>query len=124
MEKYKLTIPGELPDMNTIIAKANLGAKNYQAYSQLKEKNTGAVAWIAKTEIKKRLDRINVHINWVCKNRRKDKDNIMAGTKFVFDGLVKAGVISGDGWKQIGEISHSFEVDKKNPRVEVYIEVV
>jgi len=35
-----------------------------------------------------------------------------------------AGVITGDGWKQVGDINHSFMVDKKNPRVEVVIKEV
>jgi Holliday junction resolvase RusA-like endonuclease len=35
---------------------------------------------------------------------------------------VKAGVIQDDGQKYIESITHRFEVDRKNPRVEVEIE--
>lgn len=58
---------------------------------------------------------------WYCKDRRKDKDNVIAGQKFVFDGLQKAGIIEDDGWKQVGNISHEFKIDKKNPRVIIEI---
>lgn len=121
---YKIVIPGELPDLNTIIAESKKGRGKWQPYNEIKQEHTNIVAWIAKSEIKKQLKKIDLTITWICKNRRKDKDNIMAGTKFILDGLVAAGVIENDGWKQIGDISHKFKVDKHNPRVEVEIREV
>lgn len=121
---YKIVIPGELPDLNTIIAESKKGRGKWQPYNEMKQEYTNIVAWIAKSEIKKQLKKIDLEITWICKNRRKDKDNIMAGTKFILDGLVAAGVIENDGWKQIGDISHKFKVDKHNPRVEVEIREV
>lgn len=121
---YKIVIPGELPDLNTIIAESKRGRGKWQPYNEMKQEYTNIVAWIAKSEIKKQLKKIDLDITWICKNRRKDKDNIMAGTKFILDGLVAAGVIENDGWKQIGDISHKFKVDKHNPRIEVEIREV
>ena len=118
---YKIVIPGELPDLNTIIAESKRGRGKWQPYNEMKQEHTNIVAWIAKSEIKKQLKKIDLTITWICKNRRKDKDNIMAGTKFILDGLVAAGVIENDGWKQIGDIKHKFRVDKDNPRVEVVL---
>lgn len=120
----KIIIPGELPDLNTIIAESKKGRKGYQPYAILKRENTEKVAWIAKSKIKKKLDKINLEISWICKDKRKDKDNIQAGIKFILDGLVEAGVIENDGWKQIGDITHKFNVDKHNPRIEVVIKEV
>ena len=57
---------------------------------------------------------------WYVPNRRKDKDNISSAVKFIFDGFVKAGLIENDGWKQVGDINHTFDIDKEEPRVEVY----
>ena len=48
----------------------------------------------------------------------------MTGQKFIIDGLVKAGVLKNDGWAQIGDLNHSFEVDKENPRIEVILEEI
>lgn len=121
---YKIVIPGELPDLNTIIAESKRGRGKWQPYNEMKQEHTNIVAWIAKSEIKKKLEKIDLEITWICRNRRKDKDNIMAGTKFILDGLVTAGVIENDGWKQIGDINHKFKVDKHNPRIEVEIREV
>lgn len=119
-----ITIPGELPDMNTIIAESKKGRGGYQPYAIMKREYTDLVTLIAKSKIKKTYEKIDIEINWICKNKRKDKDNIQAGIKFILDGLVQANVIENDGWKQVGDIYHKFKVDKKNPRVEVRIREV
>lgn len=110
----KIVIPGTLPGMNEIIAAAK---KHPMSYAGMKEENTDAVTWIAKRVAK--FNKVDVSIHWICRDRRKDKDNIMAGTKFVLDGLVAAGVIPNDSWKYVGNIRHSFDVDKHDPRIEV-----
>jgi Holliday junction resolvase RusA-like endonuclease len=119
--EYKITIPGELPSMNEIIDASKL---HYMEYSKMKKQHTEAVAWIAKTGIGKELKKIDLDITWHCKDRMKDKDNIMAGTKFILDGLKEGGIIKGDGWRHIGDINHSFQVDKDNPRIEAEIKEV
>ena len=121
MNIVKIIIPGELPDLNTIIAESKRGNRGWQPYSKIKKENTEAVMWIAKSKIKRKFEKIDLDITWICKNRMKDPDNISGGVKFILDGLVGAGVIDNDGWKQVGSIRHSFEVDKDNPRVEVTI---
>jgi len=116
--KYRITIPGELPSMNRIV---KISKSHYMKYANMKKEYTDLVAWIAKSKIDKQFGKIDIDITWYCKDRMKDKDNIMAGTKFILDGLVVAKVIKGDGWKHIGDINHSFKVDKENPRIEVII---
>jgi len=117
----RFTIPGELPDLNTIIAESKA---HWGSYSSLKRAETERVAWLAK-ELRrlrsKPVQRALLRITWYCPNRRKDPDNIEAGAKFVLDGLVKAGILQNDGWKQIAGIEHEFRVDPDNPRVEVEI---
>lgn len=116
MSDVIIVIPGELPDLNTIIDESK---KHWAEYNRMKKEYTEMVAWLAKG--KGKFKKINLDITWVCKDRRKDKDNIAAGVKFILDGLVMAGVIKNDGWNQIGDIVHRFEVDKNNPRIEVRI---
>ena len=36
-------------------------------------------------------------------------------SKFIWDGLVQAGVIKNDGWNENGGWSNHFEVDSKKP---------
>ncbi len=111
----KLTIPGELPDLNTIIAASKA---HYGQYSDAKSTATGIVSWLA-TSLPRGIKRVHVVCHWYCKNKRKDPDNVAAGVKFILDGLVHTGVLENDGWRQIAGIDHRFSVDKKSPRVEV-----
>jgi len=110
-------IDGEMPGMNEIIKAAK---SHYQAYNKLKREYTNKVAWVAKG--KGKFNRIDLDIVWYCKDKRRDKDNIIAGgTKMILDGLVKAGMIKNDGWAEIGYINNYFEIDKENARIEVNI---
>ena len=113
-----IIIPGELPDLNQIIAESK---NHWGSYSSLKKANTQRVAFCTKQATKRKYKKIDLDITWYCKDKRKDKDNIMAGTKFILDGLVAAGTIQNDGWANIGEIRHKFDVDKQEPRIEVRI---
>jgi len=112
----EFTIKGELPTMNEIVAASK---KHHMAYANMKKDYTTLVRIHARNLPK--VDKSDFVIKWYCKDKRVDKDNHMAGQKFIFDGLVAAKVISNDGWSEIGNVSHWFEVDKQNPRVEVSI---
>src|SRR5690625_3020649 len=113
----KFTIPGELPDMNKIIKASK---SHYMAYSTLKKDYTALVQMSAGSLTK--IEKADFEITWYCKNKRKDPDNVAGGgIKFLLDGLVKAGVLDNDGWKEVNSVKHIFKVDKNNPRVEVII---
>ena len=122
--KAKCIIPGELPALNEII---NM-AKQKWSYKDLKKAETERVEWDLTSQGAKRLQQftkpIAVTITWYCPNRRKDKDNIMAGSKFIFDAMQEVGLIKNDGWDQIARIVPEFEVDAKRPRIEIQIEEV
>jgi len=106
--------------MNTIVKKSK---SHYMAYSNMKKDYT-ALVQISAGNLPK-IERADFEITWYCKDRRKDPDNVSGGgIKFILDGLVKAGVLENDGWRQIKSIKHKFEVDKENPRVEVKIHVL
>lgn len=45
---------------------------------------------------------------WMCKNRKKDPDNVAFGKKFIFDALCKAELMEGDGWKYINSLRDVF----------------
>lgn len=109
-------IPGALPNMNKIIAASK---KHHMQYSNMKKDFTTLVQ-IHATNLEK-VEKADFEIVWFCKDKRQDKDNIMAGQKFIFDGLVKSGILENDGWKQIGDVTHRFLVDSKNPRIQVNI---
>jgi Holliday junction resolvase RusA-like endonuclease len=112
----KLIIPGRLPGLNDMTDAAR---RNRYESAKMKKKYTELTAWYARRARLPRFDRVDLVITWYEPNQKRDKDNIMAGQKFILDGLVQAGVLSNDGWKQIGDVTHRFKVDAKNPRVEV-----
>ena len=116
---HTFTIPGRLPGLNDIIDAAR---KSKFASAEQKEEFTNLVAWLAKAARLPRMERIRVVIRWFEPNIKRDPDNIQAGQKFIFDGLVTAGVIKNDGWKQIDTpVIHHLGVDRDNPRVEIEI---
>ena len=117
----KLVIPGELPGLNEIIA---ISKEHWAKYAEEKHNRTEEIAYLARSQIKKKYKKVDLTFTWYCKNRKRDKDNIIAGQKFVIDGLVEAGVIENDGWRQVQNIFHYFELDKKNPRIEILIKEV
>lgn len=118
MTRQVLTIPGELPTLNEVI-EANR-TNRYVGSKQKKRADADVVvsAKVCKIKPVKRADFI---FHWYCKDRRKDKDNIASARKFIFDGLVKAGILKNDGWKEIGIWEDLFYIDKDNPRIEVVI---
>lgn len=112
----KFTIPGELPSMNEIVKASKA---HHMAYANMKKDYT-ALAQMSAGNLPE-MKRVDVVVTWYCKNKRKDPDNVAAGSKFVLDGLVKAGKIPDDGWDEIRSLCHQFDIDKNNPRVEVAI---
>lgn len=100
----KITIPGELTDLNQFIDRC----RNAFLLAKAAGFKVNGPAFLK--------------ITWFCKNKRKDKDNIAFALKFIQDGMVAAGVIRNDGWKEIDGFSHHFEVDKDAPRIEIEVE--
>jgi len=115
-----LTIPGTLPGMNDIIAEAR---KSRWVSAEQKKYHTELVKWSAiQAKLPKVEGRVNIHITWYEKSKQRDPDNIHAGTKFLLDGLVQAGVIKNDTQRYIGKIDHDeIRVDRNRPRVEIEI---
>lgn len=56
---------------------------------------------------------------FVKDNRRRDLDNMIAS---VNDVLVKAGLLIDDDWQHLAIGGADAEIDKKSPRVELWIE--
>lgn len=111
-------VPGTLPGLNEIIA-----ANRSNRFTGAKQKRQAQARIVPFLPRPKSLRYpVNVSIVWHEKDKRRDPDNIMAGTKFILDALVAAGVLSGDSQRYIQSITHSVRTDRKNPRVEVTIE--
>lgn len=118
-----LTILGEFPSLNEYI---RVERGNRYAANRMKQDWTHRVAAVAwqDTTLEPVEGRVRVRCTWYRKDKRTDPDNVAFGIKAILDGLVMAGVLVSDGWKQIAGIEHLFEIDKDNPRVEVEMEEV
>lgn len=118
MVTYRFIIPGQLPGLNEIV-----GASRSNKFKAAKQK-TDIQALIRACACRlrnKKLERVNVKIEWYEKDKRRDKDNIRAGIKFILDALQSINAIQNDNWRVIEGIQDTYNVDAKNPRVVVSI---
>jgi hypothetical protein len=118
---FSIWIPVVFPSRN----KAEIAARsNKFAGAALKKKYTQVAALFIGRHVCRGwvpLQRYSVSFLWVCKDERHDPDNLIAGSKYVLDGMVAAGLVAGDGWKNVQKIENRFIVNKSNPGVEISI---
>ena len=117
----KIIIPGTLPSLNEYVRACRGSAHTGNRMSR-------DAHYLCKLGMLKyhgqHIGRARMTFIWVEKNRRRDKDNVAFGKKFILDSLQEMEVLSNDGWKEIVSFEDRFEVDKKNPHVEVIVEEV
>lgn len=122
--EYLLIIPGKLCGLNDYIA-----AERTNRHKGAKMKaDSGNIVAVAIRQCMRgvSIDRpVEMHYTWYEPNRRRDLDNVSSfGRKVIQDSLVQCGVLKDDGWKYVVGFSDRFEVDAKNPRIEVLIKEV
>jgi hypothetical protein len=117
---YKFTFKGRLWGINEVIDNAK---QHWGAYKDPRDRLLEKIGWIIVSANPEAMDRIGIKIAWYEKDKRRNKDNIIAGgLKLILDALQAEGVIKNDGWKEIGTLDlDNFFVDKLNPRIEVEI---
>lgn len=122
----KFIIDGSMPGMNEMIDEAKRKNKRYDPYSKMKKEYTNLVHWTCKSQLPRdyKVEKCFLDIAYYCKDKRRDKDNIAACKKFIFDGMQSAGVIKNDGWREVEGWNENFYVDKKNPRIVIIIEEI
>lgn len=122
--EYLLKIPGKLPGLNDYIA-----AERANRHKGAKMKaDSGNIVTVAIRQCLRgvRIEKpVFMEYTWIEPSSRRDKDNISSfGRKVIQDALVDAAVLKDDGWKHVVGFSDRFEVDKKNPRIEVLIKEI
>ena len=116
-----LTIPGRLDNLNdyTKVCRANkyAGAE----CKRRNEEKIEAAVWEQFRGV--RFDgRVHMNFRWIEANRNRDPDNICFAKKFILDAFVRCGVIETDGWRGVDGFIDEFDIDARNPRIEVLIE--
>lgn len=118
-----LWIPGPLPGLNELIDAAKGSGGRGAGYAKLKRQWTENVWAHAKSARMPAFPgRVVIEFQWFEKDRRRDPDNVAAGgRKLILDGLVKAGVLRGDGWKFVQSWTDRFDVAPERPGVAIVI---
>ena len=112
-----ITIPGELPSLNAVLAGAK---RHWSSYAALKKAQTNKVRWIAQGQLTPVDGPVDLVFRWTTKNRKVDPDNTSHGAKYIIDGLVAAKILPDDSRKTIRSLTHHFpDPDPKSPRVEI-----
>jgi len=116
-----LWVPGPLPGLNELIAAAKGARGRGILYAALKRTWTDTVWAQAKSQrVHPFPGRVVIEFRWFERDRRRDPDNVAAGgRKLVLDGLVKAGVLKGDGWRFVQSWTDRFDVAADRPGVAV-----
>lgn len=94
---------------------------HYGAYAKLK-RDYALLANYSLNQIEAIDYKADFTFTWYRKNRRSDPDNIAAGgCKVILDAMVDKGILANDGHKEVGSLTHYFDVDKDNPRVIIQV---
>lgn len=116
------TIQGRLDGLNAYV---NACRTNPYKWAKCKRSNQKICRCSIPYELREKDREIRfpvcVEITWYEKDRRRDPDNIASAKKYILDSLVEAGVFPDDGWKYILSFADYFQIDSKNPRIEVTI---
>lgn len=123
----KFTIHGRLPGINEAFNAARTtgrGARS-NAEARMRREYEDYIIIQARRDLRRwrAKGRVILHYTFYEKNRCRDLDNISGyAHKLVQDALVKAGYLNNDGWNDIAGFTDTFEIDKRNPRIEVEIQ--
>lgn len=112
------TIRGRFPSLNEYIDAER--TVKFKA-AAMKRKYTDLVADTA-YDLPAFKSPVFVTFNWYERDKRRDPDNVAFAKKFIFDGLVKAGVIKNDTHRWILGFEDNFFIDPDRPRVMVTLE--
>ena len=114
---YRFTCD-RLPSLNEYIRAERSG---WQAANNMKHNGESTVIYgIRRAHLKRIKGPVRIRYVFFEKDRRRDKDNIAGiAHKFVQDALVKSGILENDSWNYVTGFSDEFQIDKKNPRIEV-----
>lgn len=121
MKQLHFTIYGTMKNLNDYIAAMNLSR---YAGNSMKKQEQGRVISALPSHYPAFDRPVKIRLEYFEQARRRDPDNIMTSKKWILDGLVEAGVLLGDGWRDLSMPVPFFErfyIDKENPRIEVTI---
>lgn len=129
---YKILIPGQMPNLNDYLSAERIRFRTYSGKTntkgnELKKKWTDySIIYIRKSVKCLKIQKpVKLNYKFYEPNMKRDLDNIASfAMKIIQDSLVKANVLSNDGWSWIKGFTCEFYISKENPRIELEIEEV
>ena len=121
---HKLIIPGKLHSLNEYIAACR---RNPHQGANMKREDQFEIEWNIRSQLRGiRIERpVKMMYVWYEPNKKRDLDNISSyGRKVIQDALVNCHVLADDSWKQIIGFSDQFDIDRKNPRIEIFLKEI
>jgi len=124
MAEYRITVKGFDSGLNELLAGVYFNYRIKKLVNPEKKKNDDLIIKHLRKEFK------NVHLNtpievdykFYVKDKRHDRMNIASAfDKSFLDALQKVGMLHNDGFDDVVGFTFDWEVDNKNPRVEVVI---
>lgn len=112
-------IPGALPGLNEIVGAAHVRRGKWSKYGDMKAAHQEYIVTLIRKAKLRPMELVTIEFTWHEASKRRDKDNIAAGKKFICDALKEAGVLANDGWKNIDGFSDQFIIDRTQPGVTV-----
>lgn len=121
--EYKLIIQGRLCSLNEYISAER---SNRYKGAKIKRDNERIITAAISQQLRgvKISNPVRMDYLWAVPDKRTDRDNIVFARKFIQDALVSCGVLRDDGWDYVVGFYDRFEIDKKNPRIEVLIKEI
>lgn len=124
---YHLTVRGYTKGLNLVLSGFHYNQKTRRFFNPVKEENDRLCIWAIRSHKKLRNTQITkpivLHYKFYWRDMRSDRMNIFSAFDKSFeDALQKVGVLKNDGWNDVINTTADFEIDKKDPRVEVIIE--
>lgn len=105
----RVEINMKLPSLNEYVRANRTVSGGYYAGAKMKnEVEEGIIYSLAR--LPKITKPVFIRFTWIEKNRKRDKDNIAFGKKFILDAMQKSGKLDNDNWKWIRGFSDSFEL--------------
>lgn len=127
MAEYKVIIDGKFPSINEFIDANRRSKGKWNKGNQMKQQSQEEISWQLCNQLKKvHIDKpVRLIYSYFEPNKKRDLDNISGYFHKVFqDALVHCGIIHNDSWHYIVGFSDEFNVDNKNPRIEIIIQEV
>ena len=123
-EMPHFTIEGTMPSLNEYLAQVG---RKPQLGGKLKRDYMDIASWCIRRDLRKyKAEKpIIIHYMFFESNMKRDHDNVFCfASKCIQDALQACKVIKNDGWNDVLNFTHTFQLDRDNPRIEVYIEEV